>query len=726
MATAREVGPYLSRLRIEAGLAQKEVAELASMHPGVLSRIESGERPPTDDEVKRIVAALDTDDARQFGASISLPWAYLQRPPVGHPDMDLLWRGEECLAELAQVREKIGLGIDNNDPLQARLQARLRESEGEIKRVAALVRNLEHAIAFMGDIGVGKTSALCAILGLQVPRTPSGRHMEVLEVGNGRTTVCEVQVVQGPAYGVLVESLTDQEAEREVFEFADYLKRATGSTVTVNSGGGESSTVEPATGDPSFPGTTREISRCIRNMSRLTVPRLGASGQGDGVDPAMQLARNAQDSTALAGEIVSRMNLQQRRRREIWYSPDSGREPLVWLADMFRQVNNGRHLEFSIPRVIEVMVPGEILEEKTLKLRLVDTKGIDATVERADLDNHLRDPATVVALCTGFNDAPAISVQALLEQAQPSGIRNLDAKAMVLALVHPDQASGVKYDDGAEVETVEEGYALKADQVRMQLAVRDVKCAAVEFFNCREETPDRVKEALLKLVWNVRERHCQKLTEVVTRTSAMLANYEEEQVIADNREASRRLVGWLDDNRELPAFDLELEAGLISAIQRAHPSSVRASVRREGLWDNLNYNYQMGIGVQAMVDGVVGDRIRGFTEVATFTAGDLTAAKDLVDQAIRMMETGKVKLLDACRDFGGTIHTYDMKSDGPFWDSCDSEWGRGPGYRDRVLGHHDDWFGERTDGDGGLKSRVREFVEGEWNNLLNRVESILG
>lgn len=118
-------------------------------------------------------------------------------------------------------------------------------------------------------------------------------------------------------------------------------------------------------------------------------------------------------------------------------------------------------------------MPGEILEEKVLKLRLVDTRGIDTTVERADLDSHLRDPATVVALCTSFNDAPAISVQAPLEQAQRSGTGNLDAKAIVLALVYPDQASGVKYDDGAEVETVEEGYALKAHQVWMQLAVRE-------------------------------------------------------------------------------------------------------------------------------------------------------------------------------------------------------------------------------------------------------------
>ena len=722
MATAREVGPYLSRLRIEARLAQKEVAELASIYPAALSRIESGERPPTDDEVKRIVAALDTSDARQFGASVSLQWAYLQRPPVGHPDMDLLWQGEQCLAKLAQVREEGGLGTDNDGPFQARLG----ESEGEIKRVAALVRNLEHTIAFVGDIGVGKTSALCAILGLQVPPTPSGRHMEVLEVGTGRTTVCEVQVVQGPAYGLLVDSLTDEEVEREVFEFADYLKGAIDSTVTVNSDGGESSIVGPATGDPSFPGTTREISRCIRNMSRLTVPRLGAGGRGDRVDQAMQLARNAQDSTALAGEIVSRMNLQQRRRKEIWYTPDSGREPLVWLADMFRQVNNGRYSEFSIPRVIQVMVPEEILGEKTLKLRLVDTKGIDATVERADLDNQLRNPAAAVALCTGFNDAPAISVQALLEQAQRSGIRDLDVKTIVLALAHPDQAYGVKYDDGTEVDTVEEGYALKADQVWMQLGVRNVECAAVEFFNCREETPDRVKEALLKLVWNVRERHCQELREVVTRTSAMLENYEEEQVIAENREMSRRLVIWLNNNRELPEFDLELEANLISAIQRAHPSSVRASVRREGLWANLNYNYQLGIGVQAMVNVVVGARIQGFTEVATTTADDLTSARDLVDQAIRMMETGKVGLLDTCRDFGGTIHTYHMKVDSRFWDSCDSEWGRGPGYRDRVLEHHDGWFDKRKGGDGDLKSRVREFVEGEWNSLLKRVESILG
>ena len=715
MALASEVGRYLIRLRRNAGLTQKEVAERASMYPGVLSKIEMGERSITDDEMQRIVAALDVKDAHHFGKTWSREWSNLERPLIGHPDEDLLWEGELCLVKIAQLREALGFEPDGTDPFQVRLSL----SEEEIRRAGTLVRNLEHTIAWMGDIGVGKTTALCAISGLKTSRAPGGRQVEVLEVGTGRTTVCEVQVVQGPGYGLVVESLTDEEVEREVFEFSDFLHRtAANAEQGDRDDGGTTSSALP-TGDPAFPGTTREISRCIRNMSRLTVPRAGTG------DPAMQLAQAALDANTLAGEIVSRMNLQGRRRRELWYGPELGREPLVWLEEVFKQVNNGRHPEFSIPRVIEVMIPKDVLDEEVLKLRLVDTKGIDATVERADLEHHLSDPGAVVVLCTGFNEAPAVSVQALLERAQRTGIVDLDARTAVLVLVHPGQALGVKYDDGIEVDTVEEGYALKKDQVWMQLGVRNVECAAVEFFNCREESPEQVKRALLRLVWNVREQHCRDLSTVIRDASAMVDNYREERVVVEQKEASHRLRVWLDNNRQLPEFASAFEASLVSAIQRAHPSSVRASVRREGLWDNLNYAYHVGFGSREMVDDVVSRRVDGFREVATNVANDLSNAEDLVNQAIRTMEAGRVRLLTASHNFGRTIHTYDMRSDKPFWASCDFEWGRGPGYRDRVLAEHDSWFGARMDGGEGLKNRVREFVAGEWKVLLERVESML-
>ena len=716
MTLPSEVGRHLIRLRNEAEVTQKEVAEKASIYPGVLSRIETGERSVTDDEMQRIIAALDTPSARSFSEVLARTWTHLERPPIGHPDEGLLWESELCVTKIGSLRRELGLGINGADPFQARL----RLAEEEIKRSASLVRNLEHTIAFVGDIGVGKTTALCALLGLQASRTPSGRLVEVLEVGTGRTTVCEVQLAQGPGYGLVVECLTDEEVEREVFEFSDFLYRTADNAERGDRDDGES------VGDPTFFGTTPEISRCIRNMSRLTVPRVGSGEGRERVDPAMGLAKAAQDATSLAGEIVSRMNLQGRRRREIWYGAESGREPLVWLEDIFRQVNNGRHPEFSIPRVIEVMLPENILGEETFKLRLVDTKGIDATVERADLENHLIDPGAVVVLCTGFNEAPAVSVQALLERAKAAGIGSLDAKTAVLVLVHSGQALGVKYDDGTEVDTVEEGYTLKADQVWMQLGVRDVECAAVEFFNCKEESPQHVKEALLKLVLGVREQHRRGLSGVIRDASAMVDTYQEEQVVAEQEEAALLLRGWLDNNRQLPEFVARLQGSLVSAIQRAHPSSLRASVRREGIWDNLSYSYQMGSGVRMVADAVVRRRVSGFKEVASNIVDDLSNAEDLVNQAVRIMENGRNSLRTASHDFGRTIHTYDMRSDKDIWADSDAEWGRGPGYRDRVLAHHQTWFDDRVPGDEGLKNRVQEFVQGEWETLLDQVGSILG
>ena len=164
---------------------------------------------------------------------------------------------------------------------------------------------------------------------------------------------------------------------------------------------------------------------------------------------------------------------------------------------------------------------------------------------------------------------------------------------------------GWKYDDGTEVDTVEEGYSLKAEQVWDQLGVRDVDCAAVEFFNCREEPSQHVKESLLKLVWGVREQHRLEFNAVIRDASAMVDNYQEEQVVADQEGAARRLRVWLDSNRQLPEFVSGLQGGLVSAMQRSHPSSLRASVRREGLWDHLDYGYQMGSGVRSVVDTVV-------------------------------------------------------------------------------------------------------------------------
>lgn len=79
----------------------------------------------------------------------------------------------------------------------------------------------------------------------------------------------------------------------------------------------------------------------------------------------------------------------------------------------------------------------------------VDTKGIDRTAERRDLEEYFNAPNTIVVLCSSFNDAPSNSVQQLLERAEKGRVANLQDKAAVLALPRPDEALTVKFADGS-------------------------------------------------------------------------------------------------------------------------------------------------------------------------------------------------------------------------------------------------------------------------------------
>ena len=160
-------------------------------------------------------------------------------------------------------------------------------------------------------------------------------------------------------------------------------------------------------------------------------------------DPAKILAEESDDTDAFALEVLARMNLPRRSKRELWFpAATSDVDPLVWLKDNFASVNNGRHPEFSIPKRIEVMIPSPILGEQSLSIRLIDTKGIDnKNVERADIEHLLREPNTVAVMCSKFESTPSPSVQPLLERAQAIGLAGVQNKMAILGLPQHNVAS---------------------------------------------------------------------------------------------------------------------------------------------------------------------------------------------------------------------------------------------------------------------------------------------
>lgn len=85
-----ELGRHLMQVRERSGIKQAELAKRVALSPAVLSRIESGDRPVTLEEVRDILAQLATPEASDLAKALARSWRVLPRPPLDHPDQDLL------------------------------------------------------------------------------------------------------------------------------------------------------------------------------------------------------------------------------------------------------------------------------------------------------------------------------------------------------------------------------------------------------------------------------------------------------------------------------------------------------------------------------------------------------------------------------------------------------------------------------------------------------------
>lgn len=716
LAKDKELGRELARVREAAGLTQAELAGRLGVSQTVVSRTESGERQLQGDRIRDFADAIGTKEAKVLEARRSRDWSKLKRPPIGHPNHDLLWSAELKLRELKTLLSQ----PDITQAFARRIEALCRE----IDTAAAELLKRECDLVFIGKIGVGKTSAICQIAGLTASGPDSQRPSPVLDVGAGRTTLCEVEIRTGPT-SIVVEPCTDAEVRAHVADFAEKLLRA------INDGGERGGSQDDQI-------MSREVERAIRNMANLRRPSTRRTEGPRTPDPARELARQIfeeeikrskgeQDVTSrLQFEILSRMRTDRRQRHDMHWDQDARADHRQWLKSEFHRINTGNNPDFTIPKRIRVFVDQPLLSlDGDVEIRIVDTKGIDETVARADLERHVGASHTVLVLCSGFNEAPGTEATNLLRRASEAGIKRNELQGVVLGLPKFDEALQTLDDAGEAVASIKEGYGLKTgvveETVHQSLGYRNF---SVRFFNSHEDNPADVQQDLSDCVGKVFDTYRCTVEELVKSAEGLIANYEDEQAQEIVRQAAVLIRSWIKRNKRLGSAMRATERSLLSEVESVHPASIHATMRRKGGWYNLDYPHHLAYGARLVVSSVLRSRMRDFAVLCdTFLEADEQhrPAEPLLSQARRALENASQTATERAQLLGETWFHDTLEEEDEFWATGMQRWGCGAGYVNDISTMNKSWFSEN----GELNEKMKSMIKREWKRAMKVVEGML-
>lgn len=710
MPNETHYGPAIQHLRESAGLSQAQLAKQLPFTASRISRIETGELGLSDDEAQQLALAIGTEPARAFAEYLGWQWKILEAPGFEHISRDVLWKAEQAMQRLTEL-------TDDPDLKNAFLK-QIESCRQALERAANFLLSTEHSVVFVGSPGVGKTTVICALSeGLRDMGAASLKEQMNLPTGAGRTTICEVQVRRGGEYGIVVEPCSDDELRYHVADFCEHLL----SLVT------DESADAPRDGA----GISAEMVRTFQNMTGLTIKRIKEPDSKDRWEgSAIDLVRAYRDRDELQIQILSKLNLPQRRRTSISYPRTSSIPCGKWLADTAKGINLGKNPEFPLPRRVEISVPHAVLQAETLDIRLIDTRGIDEpSALRRDLQAYLDDERAVIVLCSAFTDAPSAAVQSVIERAGEAGLRKaLLERGTLLILPRDGVETSMQNESGEPVGDADEGREIRREQVQTttftDLGFRDLR---IEFLDVRKETDcDHASGFLAGLVSTLRQRTEARVLALTATVEALIENKADAQVRAIFDQATKPLRTWFANNREITAKPRPVQGALLDEMQTVrYVGYLRAAVNRRGKWDNFDFWHGLGFGARREAFTRATNQmieLKGLIKTALNDPDLADAHGFLAHFQAQVEEAASVFFLDI-QQLGESAFADQLREDHPYWGRCCERWGKnevfGTRYKDDIRSWTGAWFlGESR------KAR-HEFVEREiqrrWQELSERL-----
>lgn len=565
-------------------------------------------------------------------------------------------------------------------------------------------------LVFIGKVGTGKTTAICNLFALtgdfERGKPPRAKTEPLLTTGSGRSTICEVEIARDVETAIEVEPLSPEEMRNLLEDFRDSIFAR----------------VHPERYERPTDGLGAEVERAIRNIVSLNK----TERDGKEVDPALDRAREGDGPQFLDALLVA-ANLDLRVETRVSFPGGDRRAELEWVQGTFREINVGKRAGVSIPKRIRVRLGPSFNDdaEPAFVARVVDTKGLDELLVRTDLDRYIERDDAICLFTSGFAGAPDGEVINYIERHLLDRTSGFERRCVLLVLPRNGEAAQVLGADGNAVEDERAGEVVKAGHARLAFQNKGLTFLAdnIAFYDARRGySRDRLSDS--EAAREGRRAFFQHLERIVSARRAHLVD----TATALEDELSKLLAG----STALGADDRTIVAEALALLRQSavdvpaddfifHLMGYLRQKRRAIQFHALNRRF--GVHNETSLFEIA--RARGHDLARSGTQQELNrvtnclaeirgrASSDVALFLAELEEQLQVRYEAYLKSVGSRVRGFvedlldPLDLSNAFWRAAIAEWGKGPGYWDRVAIDYEQ-------GLEGVSAKVRDCAREAW------------
>jgi hypothetical protein len=617
--------------------------------------------------------------------------------------------------DLDALERKYQEAIDGLPPTKGNLRDYLvrRTLESRRDRVIRVRSSLavdKFDLIFIGKVGAGKTTAICSLFGLfgefERGKPPRTKTEPLLATGSGRSTICEVEIERDAQTAIEVEPLTPDEMRALFEDFRDSVFAR----------------LNPEKYERPTEGLPAEVERAIRNVVSLTE----SERDGKRIDPALDRAREAGDDVAFLDMLVAAADLPSRVETRVSF--ESGNEH-EWLLETFKELNVGKKRGFSIPKRIRILLGPSFSAEAGPPWirRVLDTKGLDEILIRTDIDRYIEREDALCLFTSSFSGAPDGEVLNYVERHLLDRTSGFDRRCVLLVLPRHGEPAQVLGPDGGPVEDEQAGEAIKASQALAAFQNKGLPFwrEKIVFYDARRgfsrdrllegESAKEARAAFYEAISRIidsRRRHLEETARSLEDELAKLLGGSSVLQAADSR-----IVAEAQALLRQSAVDVNADDFIFSLI--GYLRQKRRAIQFHALNRRFGVHNETSLFEIARARGH--DLVRAATQQEFKRVSDnlaqlcKRASDDVAPFLAELQEQLQIHYESYLKAVAATVRgivaellqPLDLTNE--FWRAAIGEWGKGPGYWDRVSNDYEQ-------GLHGLADKICDAAVASWKS----------